>query len=267
MVLQVSGEQLDDFSGSVRPLLDTPVLRRLSGLFNQGQSLLHRGLSCSSPQPLQVLQQHEELVIWNLRFMNESHCHDLFHMKVEKESQFMFKTASYLFKVKDVLQQPRLSCLLELPLCAVFSPAAKTSASCGWWLVKEMLKKMSTVALYTWHKSTYFFFYIVILLHVALFCTSAGLTRWGNQRLAGLLLLQKLSLSPSLHPLLASSSPFSESFSSSSPGPASHQGLSPLPLAHVPFLDDIMDLKPVTAKINKRSESNLSFQILIFVST
>lgn len=61
-----SGEQLDKFSSSVRPLLDSFVLRRLSRLLNKGQGLLHRGVSGSSTQPLQVLQQHGELLIWNL---------------------------------------------------------------------------------------------------------------------------------------------------------------------------------------------------------
>lgn len=56
VLLLVSGEQLDNVSGSVRPLLDTFVLWRLSRLFNQGQSLLHRGFSGSPAQPLQVLQ-------------------------------------------------------------------------------------------------------------------------------------------------------------------------------------------------------------------
>lgn len=88
VVLQGSGEQLDHLSGSVRPLLDISVLLRLSWLFDQGQGLLHCGLSCSSPQPLQVLQQHWELVIWNLRFMYKSHCHDLFHIKVVCERRW-----------------------------------------------------------------------------------------------------------------------------------------------------------------------------------
>lgn len=84
-----------------------------------------------------------------------------------KGSQFMFNTASYLFKVKDMLQQPRLSGLLELPLCVVFSPAAKTSASCGCWLVKEMLKKKTCQLLHYIFGHLFIHFVIrCVVLHV-----------------------------------------------------------------------------------------------------
>lgn len=61
-----SGEQLDDLSGSARPLLDVFVLWRLSRLFNQGQGLLDGDVFRTSTKALQVLEQYGELLIGNL---------------------------------------------------------------------------------------------------------------------------------------------------------------------------------------------------------
>lgn len=73
-----SGEQLDEFSGSVRPLLDISVLWRLSGLLHQDESLLHGGVPGPPAETLQVLQQHGELLVWNLTRRRRQRMHPYF---------------------------------------------------------------------------------------------------------------------------------------------------------------------------------------------
>lgn len=72
----LSGQQLNNFSGSLRPLLDSSVLWRVSWLFNEGQGLLHCCISSAPTKALHVLQQHRKLLIRDLNTRNglEWHC-------------------------------------------------------------------------------------------------------------------------------------------------------------------------------------------------
>ncbi|MEQ2253923.1 hypothetical protein ILYODFUR_037527 [Ilyodon furcidens] len=65
-----SGEELDHFSDSLRPLMDNYVLWCLFRFFHQHEGLQDCCFLCSCIEPLQILKQHHKCIVWGLKKKN-----------------------------------------------------------------------------------------------------------------------------------------------------------------------------------------------------